>query len=1019
MVLPTQPITIPFTNGVDNSQSAKVTPINKLLSLENAVFRLGNTIQKRNGFSALGTGILATSNSITSGKKLTTFNSDLLLLNNTNIYSYTESSDAWIDKGSFATVTVSNYPVIRNSATQTMPDVAYNLGYSVCAWHDSRSSSSLRYSIFDDSSKTLLKSDQIFVSGASVRLPKCLAVEGFLFIFGLDGTSLKLRRINLTDLSETNLTVASDVDATDSIYDAIVYNNRLLVAYNNNAGGITILYVVPDFNGSPVVGSSATAAPNSVSFNSDQGDNCLTLIADSVNGRVYLAYATSGNNVRVRGVRSDLASSTSSVVTVHNIANVAQVTGVIDSSNLCKLFYEVRDTTNPYKTLIYTAGASWDGGASSIVESGAESVFKRSVGLVSKAFKNGSDIYVISSHESTLQPTYFMLDSSGNIAAKILPQIGGGLTKAPTSATAYRTGLNQVTTDSDGNFLAPLLTRTQVRTEAGTTLTQTGVVASTFNFTTPSFSSAQLGLNLHIAGGYLTNYDGVSATEHGFHLFPENITFTPSAAGGSMETGTYRYQIIYEWVDGQGQIHRSSPSVVSSAVSVTGPTGSVSVAIPTLRLTSKTSPRANVKIVVYRSEKTGGTTVLYRAAETDNDPSADTVTIVDTMIDSDLIDNEILYTVGGIVSHDAPPACSIVHVHGNRVWLAGLEEENTIWYSKEFVTNEGLGFSSIFRIRVDPAGGGITALATLDDKLVIFKENGIYILSGDGPLETGQQNNFSKPVKLPSAKVGCQNVDSIVEIDTGIIFKSNQGLKLLTRDLRVIDRLEEGFSGTAVHNYGDLTITSAVVMTDQKEVRFTTRDGRALVYNFYFGQWSTFTNYAAESAVMWDGKYLHLKSNGTVNEESETSYTDNGAAVKLQIETAWIQTAGIQGFQRVLWASVLGEKFSEHVLNMNVYYDFSENESDSAAFNTSTALSSDEMGSDEFGDVIPFGGDGEDVYQFRLKPRYQKCQAIKFKFSDSPLGTTSGQAYSLTALTLEVGVRKGTAKLNSERTGSS
>lgn len=1009
MALPTQNVVIPFTNGIDTSQSSKITPISKLLSLDNGVFRLGNTIKKRFGFASFGTSILASVSSIASGKKLTTFNSDLLLLNNTNIYSYTSANNSWIDKGSFATITVANYPVIRNSATQTMPDYAYSLGYSVCAWHDSRSSTSVRYNLFDDNSRTILKSDQTFVSGANVRLPKCRGVEGFLFVTAIDGANLKLRRFNLTDFTESNLTVAADVDTTDPIYDVIVYNNRLLIAYNNNLGGITVLYVVPDFNGSPVVGSSATAAPSAVSFNSDQGDRALTLVADSANGRVYVAYCTTGNDVRVRAIRQDLATATASVATLHNIANVAQITGATNSSSILKLFYEVRDTTNPHNTLIYTAAATWDGGATSVAESGAESIFKRSVGLVSKAFKNGSDIYVIAAHESTFQPSYFMLDINGAIAAKILPQVGGGLTKAPSASVTYRTGLSQVVTNSGNDFVTPLLTRVQVKTEASTTLTTTGVVASTFNFSTPTFSSAQLGLNLHVAGGFLTNYDGVSATEHGFHLFPENCTFTASAAGGAITTGSYRYQIVYEWVDGQGQIHRSAPGVVSSAVAVTGPTGSVSVVVPSLRLTSKTSSRADVKIVVYRSSGAGGTTVLYRAAESDNNPAADTITIVDTMVDSDLTDNEILYTVGNIVGHDAPPACKIVHVHGNRVWLAGLEDENTMWYSKEFVTNEGLGFSSLFRIRVDPTGGGITALATLDDKLTVIKRASIYVMTGDGPLDTSQQNTFSKPQRI-TADVGCINVNSIATIPAGVIFQSDKGIMLLTRELTVIP------IGDPIHAYNSLTITSAVVLSDEQEVRFTTRDGRALVFNYGFNQWSTFTNYEAESAVMWDSRYLHLKSTGVVNAESSTVYTDNGAAIKLALETSWIQVAGIQGFQRIYWATVLGEKFSHHVLNMRVFYDFDDSEQDNVMFNTTTALDASYMGDDStFGEVIPWGINGQNVYQFRMKPRWQKCQSIKFAFSDISTGT-SGAAYSLTALTLEVGVKKGTNKLSSDKT---
>ena len=1017
----TQKVTLPFITGVNKTESDKLTPITSLLALDNGIFRRGSAIQKRFGFQSLGQNILTTTNEVDSGKKLTTFNNDLLLLNNTDIYSYTPSNNAWIDKGSFATITVENYPVIRNSATQTMPDVAYALGYSVCAWHDSRGSSSVRYSILDDTSRTAVVSDQVFITSANVRLPKVAGVDGFLFVFAIDGANLKLRRINLVDFTTSDLTVAADVDTTDPIYDIVVYSNRIALTYNNNAGGITVLYVIPDFNGVPVVGGPSTGSVSPVTFAADQGDRALTIAADVSTGRIYVAYCTTGNNVRVRGVRVDLASATSSVVTIHNIANVAQITGIVLASGILKLFYEVRDTTNPYLTLIYTAAATWDGGATAIAESGAEAVFKRSVGLVSKAFLNDGVAYVVAAHESTLQPTYFMFDSSGNVAAKTLAQTAGGLTKNPSGT--YVTGLSQVSTNSDGDYFVGLLTRVAVQTEASVTLTTTGVVAGSFNFSTPTFSSAQLGLNLHVAGGFLTNYDGVSATEHGFHLYPENITLTPSAAGGSMGTGTYRYQIVYEWVDGQGQIHRSQPSVVSAAVSVTGPTGSVSVVVPSLRITQKTGTRADVKIVVYRSSSTGGTTVLYRANEADNNPAVDTVTIVDTMVDSNLTDNELLYTVGGVVGNDAPPASRVVHVHGNRVFLAGLEDANVVWFSKEARTHEGLGFSSLFRFTVDAtSGGGVQALASLDDKLIIFKTDRIYLLTGEGPLDTSAQNTFSKPVRLPF-DVGCSNLTSVVSVPQGIMFKSEKGLKLLTRDLQLIP------IGDPVHDYDGEIITSAVLMPEESEVRFTTRAGKALVFNYRVNQWSTFTNYAAESAIAWDNRYLHLKSDGVVNAENETVYTDNGRYVSLRLETSWIQVAGIKGYQRIYWAHILGSRVGNHVLNVQVAYDFDEAFLDNKLFSTDN-LDYSYFGSSAFGSAsLTLGVSAANVYQCRLKPRWQKCQSIKFVISDSPLAspaegnvmpTTSaivdGSGLSLDALVLDVGIKRGSNRLPRDQT---
>jgi len=54
------------------------------------------------------------------------------------------------------------------------------------------------------------------------------------------------------------------------------------------------------------------------------------------------------------------------------------------------------------------------------------------------------------------------------------------------------------------------------------------------------------------------------------------------------------------------------------------------------------------------------------------------------------------------------------------------------------------------------------------------------------------------------------------------------------------------------------------------------------------------------------------------------------------------------------------------------------------------------------------------VYQFRAHMKKQKCQSVRFRISDVE-EATPGQAYSISSLMLEVGVRGNTMKLPQQK----
>lgn len=114
----------------------------------------------------------------------------------------------------------------------------------------------------------------------------------------------------------------------------------------------------------------------------------------------------------------------------------------------------------------------------------------------------------------------------------------------------------------------------------------------------------------------------------------------------------------------------------------------------------------------------------------------------------------------------------------------------------------------------------------MDEKLILFEDNRIFSLTGQGPTPTGDQNDFSEP-SLVTSDAGCIDPRSIVLIPIGILFQSNKGIYLLSRSL------ETKYIGAPVEAFNNQTITSAKLLQDQNQVRLLSSDGTTLVYDYF------------------------------------------------------------------------------------------------------------------------------------------------------------------------------------------
>jgi len=399
--------------------------------------------------------------------------------------------------------------------------------------------------------------------------------------------------------------------------------------------------------------------------------------------------------------------------------------------------------------------------------------------------------------------------------------------------------------------------------------------------------------------------------------------------------------------------------------------------------TLRVSDKENLIINIYRTTNNG--TVYYQVTSIggiENNKTIDEVSFVDTVPDEVLVGNAQLYTTGGEVENIAPPAGNVIGTYKNRLLVVPNEDPISFWYSKQVRSNTPIEFNDSFIQRVPEKGGAITALQQMDDKLIIFKQDYVFVMVGDGPSVSGVNNDFTDP-QVITADAGCLDKKSVVVLPTGLIYKSQKGFYLLDRALNV------KYIGADVESSNAYTVTSAKMNETENQVRFTMSNGDTLVYDYYVEQWATFKGVNAIDAVNFQDKYTYLVPSGEIRKEN-TAFTDDGALIPMKIETAWLNLAGLQNYQRIYHIMLVGTYKSPHTLQIDLYRDFIETPYETVTIPVLTAPTK---------------------YQYRVFPSIQKCEAIKIKITELQ-SSPYGEGFDISAINIELGVKRGQNKLS-------
>jgi hypothetical protein len=431
-----------------------------------------------------------------------------------------------------------------------------------------------------------------------------------------------------------------------------------------------------------------------------------------------------------------------------------------------------------------------------------------------------------------------------------------------------------------------------------------------------------------------------------------------------------------------------------------GSTQVATITIPTLRLTDK----ENVAIELYRTEDDG--TSYYKVTNDlsplMNDTSVDSVNFTDTLSDTSLIAKEALYTTGGVYENvQAPASFQVATYNGDRLAVVG-EQANRVYFSKQVTEGFPVEFTDLIYRDTDQVGGPITMIKAMSDKLIATSEDCTYYAAGEGPDNRGQNDTLSNFEDV-AGDIGCTEPASAVLTSNGLYYKSRKGIYVLTGNLSL------SYIGARVEEYNSSTITSAKVVGQLNQIRFTLSESRALVYNYNLDRWATFENHGARSAEVVGNDYFYLREDGTPYKENRTKFADGSSPIKFRIETGWLSLTGLQGFQRAYKALLLGDFKSAHKLRIKVAYDFKEAWVHEVLINPTDFINDSTYGDDSpYGSGSPYGGDGN-LYQMRVDFKQQRCQSIKLLIEDAQ--TEAGEGLSLSGITIEVGAKAGVQRV--------
>lgn len=1036
MPLDYQMASINLTGGIETKSDNKLQVQSKLLVLRDAVFTESD-IEKRAGYDAVAKTII-NGTSFTTPKMTKAYKDRLTIAADNKFYDYSEASGASKEVGQYNSIAVSNSLVSSTNENQRSSTSIIYQNYVITAfdsWNNlliGSSGTTISYMTIQDLETGSVIAANIPVSplASQTICPKLVLIAGTqpAVFYYQPGVGLCYALITF---SGSTISVGAEVVLSAAVqlygelteinwasYDVIKTESGAsspgcIIAWSSSAGGNPIELRTINAAGSVTQTSSIAAA-----------GFCLpiTLCQDPTNFNVWVYYANAASavmpaasaTIKINYRSQTLASTGTPRTMLSNQAYVRQIAAApVNStnqymwySNVPKLNGSNADIPKPTISLL-------------TVSTTTQAVTQNigNVDLYTKPFKSGSEWYLPTVFYSATQYCGFLLklvdatDTHGYVmAGKFMVGTAEAANTAldiQTSLTTgghwwrYPGGLGTSNVYNSTQFIfssgiilesaSPISGPSPSYVNAKEFLMGTCLVAFDFAYA-DSFQAKEANGVLVLNGSIVQSYDGVGTTELGFNNTPE-LDYTLSGAGGTIPAGTYTYYAIFQWYDGQGNLYQSgvSPPIT---ITTTGSTSSVSIHARDICGSTKGAYSQVQPVVLFYRASSSQIVPAYLTQVESQGYFGFAATIDAHDIGQTIRTDLPIYTAGtAILPNDPPPPSMTMWLSNNRIWMIDSENPETdVWYSKTFSRRNGVNFSADLVYVVDPKLGDIVAGNGMDEKTVLLKERGLMYFIGDGANDSGTGASFSAVQTIPT-DVGCSGSKGVILIPSGLIFRANdnKGIYMLTRGVQV------GYFGADVEDFNAQDITAAEMIADKQQVRFLTSSGYSLLFDYFYNQWSTFSNHAGLSSTIWKGNYVYVRSDGLVYAQNNTgTYLDGSTAYSVYATTAWMKAAQIQNLERIRMVETLGSWLgaSGHSLKISANYDW-----DSTSTLTTTAY--------------PFA-DSTEFFQYRAWLPKQKANAIQFIIEEVTTGA-SGEFVRIANFAMEIGLKKGLNKLPATR----
>jgi hypothetical protein len=1017
----------PFRVGLAEGVDPRQAPPGTLLTAENVEWSKSGRLQKRSGVAAVTTAGLGGGDTTVTNRLFARGNELCMVADHRDLYTLASSSaTSWHLVGNVPEVGVTTETLIDTLAGISASDVAVSAaGVTVHAWVTGSPFSGSAGSLYVQA----LHGSTQFV--APVLLNQSTSYGCRVLIIGttawvitnVAGTEIRAFPFDLTTGTVDPVTyTALRSDAVNNAFDACVIGSTIVLAYTKTGPAFSLY----SYNTSLV--QQATAAVTGETLEAEAVSIC------GASGD-FLAVVYSVNNAGTWSAKSAVANpstlaQTVAPFTLQSGSYVIPYVGCcwFDTAQYIASHSVVRTENQAAVTVLISAAGSID----ATTERGTTGKLP-----TSRPFMLGTRCYmslvdypeIVGARQGFAESALVQVEVSdtGSPGDYVPHRMVAKLERGLGGVTGYYTPMPSVAVSGDEAWL---LVPYQADPTNNIVYQRNGMRLAhlTVGSELPSdyWRSVTVGQETYIAAGQFAAYDGQHVFDYGFERAPWVSATSTSGAAGSVAAGDYLYAFHGEFRSAAGVRHRSAvgySAVVTAAGA--GSTNTIKVGGCNLGLKQGQgmADAAPLWTMLEAHRTVVGGSVYYRLSA---DPYAnimlltvlnDTQDLVDTRADSDmdgsgtdLNTRPLLYTTGGILDDEQPPALTTVLLHKSRLWGIA-SDRRTIWYSKSFQDDLGTapGFSTSFRIGFDEE---LTALASMDEKLIVFGEQSIWYILGEGPAPDGSNSDLTSANGIQT-DVGCIDPRSIVSTPDGIMFQSARGLYLLTRGLELV------WIGRAVKDQliSYPNVTSAVLVPNKNQVRFSCNNdaGTAhvvLVFDYVEKQWTTFRylggTVAIADACVWEGQYTFATTARAIYQESAATYLDAGSWVTLTLETAWLSAAGPLAFQSVRRFALHGESHTNHDLSVWVGFDGAA----SYAQGPATFLA---------GSVVTSVGDLE-ACEVHIGNR-RKCSSVRFKIQDATPTTpgtypvTTGRGPSFGTMGIEVGIKRGFEKKPAAKRG--